>query len=244
MRVAVLSDIHGNAAALAAVLADIARHDVEKILNLGDHFAGPLDPLEVARMLEPLDMLAIRGNTDRYLVEGNADMLDPHDQMALRALQGRPLEWLRTLPTTAVYDDTIFLSHGSPRSDEVYWLDRKMKKQGMRLASEDEIVAELPDRTVPIYCCGHTNIARVVKLIDGRIVLNPGSVGRPSFNMSDPESSSRRSPAAAYGILEHSSGKWNATLRQVGYDHMAVAALARAHGSEKWARDIAGGRER
>jgi putative phosphoesterase len=244
MRVAVISDVHANVLALEAVLADIARHDVEKILNLGDHFAGPLWPKKTASVMAELDMVAIRGNTDRYLVEGDPAQADESDLKVLAELDDEPLEWLKGLPETTVHADAIFMSHGAPRSDEIYWLDRKVKKQGFRRSSVEEIEAELPHADYPLYCCGHTHIARVVTLPDGRIVFNPGSVGRPSFNMNDPESAARLSPAAAYAIVELSAGKWHVNLRQVVYDNMAASAMARAWGDETWARDLAEGRTR
>ncbi|WP_417583895.1 metallophosphoesterase family protein [Pelagibacterium sp.] len=244
MRVAVISDVHANALALEAVLADIERHDVEKILNLGDHFAGPLWPKQTAALLAQREMVAIRGNTDRYLLEGDVAHADASDLKILAEIDGEPLRWLKSLPETAVYSDTIFMSHGSPRSDETYWLDRKVKKQGFRVASIDEVEAELPNADYPVYCCGHTHIARVVPLADGRIVFNPGSVGRPSFNMSDTDSAMRLSPAASYAIVERSAGKWHVNLRQVAYDNMAASAMARAWGEQEWSQDLAKGRRR
>lgn len=244
MRVAVISDVHANVLALEAVLADIARHDVEKILNLGDHFAGPLWPKKTAAVMAELDMVAIRGNTDRYLAEGDADLLDEDDLKIIDAIEGEPMNWLKQLPETAIYADAIFMSHGSPRSDETYWLDRKVKKHGFRVSSLEEVEAELPHADCPVYCCGHTHIARMVTLDDGRIVFNPGSVGRPSFNMNDPESAARLSPAAAYAIVELSTGKWHVNLRQVAYDNMAASAMAQSWGMTGWARDLAEGRTR
>lgn len=244
MRVAVISDVHGNALALEAVLADIARHEVDKILNLGDHFAGPIEPRRTAEILAGLDMVAIRGNTDRYLMEGNHDDLDESDRWIVDQLKGEPMDWLATLPATAVYDGAIFLSHGSPNGDETYWLDRRAGKGRMRVATSGEVEAELPDGRLAVYCCGHTHVARVVTLADGTVVFNPGSVGRPSFTMGDPDSAARLSAAAAYAVVEKSAGKWHVNLRQVGYDNMAAAAIASAHGSDEWARDLEFGRER
>lgn len=244
MRVAVISDVHGNALALEAVLADIVRHDVEKILNLGDHLAGPIEPRRTADMLAELDMIAIRGNTDRYLIEGSHEGLDEGDDWIASQVKGQPIEWLKSLPATAIYGDAIFMSHGSPRSDERYWLDRPTGEGRLRVATLEEVEAELPAERMPVYCCGHTHVARVVTLSDGTMVFNPGSVGRPSYTMSDPESVSRLSAAAAYAIVEQSAGKWHVNLRQVEYEHMAAAALARAHGSDTWARDLEEGRRR
>lgn len=244
MRVAVISDVHANLLALEAVLADIERHDVEKILNLGDHVAGPLEPKKTAQRLAGLDMVAIRGNTDRYLIEANSAYLDIEDKRIIAELAGAPTDWLKALPETAVYGDAIFMSHGSPRSDETYWLDRSTGKSGFRAASVAEIESELPRERLPVYCCGHTHIARVLTLPDGTIVFNPGSVGRPSFNMNDPESAARRSPAAAYAIVEQSAGAWHVNLRQVAYENMAAAAMAQSWGNGAWARDLEHGRAR
>lgn len=242
MRVAVLSDIHGNAMALEAVLSEIALHTVDAILSLGDHFAGPLEPARTASMLSGIDMVAIRGNTDRYLIEAGED-LEEDDRESVDGLSRETLDWLKSLPPTAQFDNQIFLSHGAPRSDETYWLDRD-GKGGFRASTLAEIEAELPKDRLPVYCCGHTHVARVVTLDDGTIVFNPGSVGRPSFTMSDPASARLESPAAAYAIVTKSAGKWHVDLRQVAYENMACAAIARAHGSESWARDVAQGRRR
>lgn len=243
MRVAVISDIHGNALALEAVLEDIAGQGADAILNLGDHFAGPIEPVRTAEILAGLDMIAIRGNTDRYLLE-MPDGLDAYDRMTVEAMVPQTRDWLQSLPETAQFEDQIFLSHGTPGSDEIYWLDRPDASGDFRASTRAEVEAELPALDFPVFCCGHTHVARVVELSDARIVFNPGSVGRPSFTMADPQSAARLSPNAAYALLTRSSGKWSVDLRQVAYDHAASAAIARANGGKKWARHLAEGRQR
>lgn len=242
MRVAVISDIHGNALALEAVLADIARQGAEALLNLGDHFDGPLEPARTADILSNLDMIAIRGNTDRYILDME-DSADAEDRRIFEAMNPATRTWLRALPATAQFEDQIFLSHGSPRSDEVYWLDRG-GQDGFRRSTNAEIHAEMSGHDFPVFCCGHTHVARVVQLGDGRIVFNPGSVGRPSFTMADAQSAARVSPDAAYAMLTYSGGQWQVELRQIAYDHEASAAIALANGSKGWARDLATGRQR
>lgn len=243
MRIAVISDIHGNAFALEAVLEDIGQHAPDAILNLGDHFHGPLDPARTAKMLAGLDALTIRGNTDRYFLYAEPETMDAGDRRVLEQLSPQTMTWLRALPATARFEDQIFMCHGTPASDSVYWLDRT-EGEHFRKASLAEIEAELPDNGFPLHCCGHTHIARIVTLPDGRIVFNPGSVGRPSFNMSDPESAVRAGPDAAYALLTHGGNGWTIDLRQVPYDHEAAAALARANGSRKWERELLEGRRR
>lgn len=239
MRVAVISDIHGNAFALEAVLDDIRRNGADAVLNLGDHFYGPLDPVRTAAILAGLDMIAIRGNTDR-IVLARAESV--HGANA-RGLTQDTLAWLRELPGTERFEDQIVLTHGTPASDETYWLDRE-SGHGFRAATLGEVEAELPETRFPLYCCGHTHVARIVSLADGRTVFNPGSVGRPSFTMSDPVSAARAGPEAAYALLTRSQGAWTIDLRQVPYDHQAAAALARANGKQKWEKDLLYGRRR
>lgn len=243
MRIAVISDIHGNAFALETVLEDIGRHAPDAILNLGDHFHGPLDPARTAKMLAGLDALTIRGNTDRYFLYAEPDAMDARDRRVLEQLSPQTMAWLRALPATARFEDQIFMCHGTPASDSVYWLDRTEGEQ-FRKASLAEIEAELPDNGFQLHCCGHTHIARVVTMPDGRIVFNPGSVGRPSFNMGDPESAARAGPDAAYALLTHGENGWTIDLRQVPYDHEAAAALARTNGSREWEQDLLAGRRR
>jgi predicted phosphodiesterase len=69
MLFAAISDIHGNSAALDAVLADIARRGVERVVNLGDALSGPLDPAGTADRLLALDLPTVAGNHDRTLID-------------------------------------------------------------------------------------------------------------------------------------------------------------------------------
>ena len=81
VRIAVISDVHGNRLALEAVLDDIARHGVDATFNLGDLVSGPLEPNWVADILMDLDIPSVRGNHDRELIDNAAGQLEP----------GRPL---------------------------------------------------------------------------------------------------------------------------------------------------------
>ena len=86
MNIAVLSDIHGNIAALDAVLADAAARGVDQIVNLGDICSGGLFPQETADRLMPLDLPTIRGNHERQLF-GNPDRMGLSDRHALATLR-------------------------------------------------------------------------------------------------------------------------------------------------------------
>ncbi len=104
-RFAVIADIHGNSDALAAVLADIDALNIQTIINLGDHLSGPLAARETADMLMAREMIAIRGNHDRWLVEKAVEDIGPSDRVAYDQLEERHLAWLRDMPATKVLAD-------------------------------------------------------------------------------------------------------------------------------------------
>ena len=68
MKLAVISDIHGNLTALEAVLADIATQGVDQTVNLGDILSGPLQPAETADLLMARNFTTIRGNHERQVL--------------------------------------------------------------------------------------------------------------------------------------------------------------------------------
>ena len=72
MRLAILSDIHGNVVALEAVLADLDSRGADILLNLGDCATGPLWPRETMELLGSLALPTVRGNHDRWLTDGDA----------------------------------------------------------------------------------------------------------------------------------------------------------------------------
>ena len=86
-------------------------------------------------------------------------------------------------------------------------------------------------------------VARAVRLGDGRLVVNPGSVGCPGFRYTEPfpHLIEAGTPDARYAILESVGGVWQATFRHVPYDHDAMAALARRNGDPEFASALATG---
>jgi predicted phosphodiesterase len=123
MKFAAIADVHGNCTALEAVLADIAAAGIGEVVNLGDHVSGPLEPRRTADLLMARGFPSIRGNHDRALVQGAADM-GPSDRHAYAQLDAGHVEWLASLPATLQYRDDVLLCHGTPRDDESYWLER------------------------------------------------------------------------------------------------------------------------
>jgi len=94
-----------------------------------------------------------------------------------------------------------------------------------------------------LILCAHTHLARAVRLRDGRLIVNPGSVGSPGYRDVHPfpHVVEAGSPDARYAILELVGGAWQVTFRHVPYDHDAMAALARRNGQPELAAAIATG---
>ena len=243
MRFAAIADVHGNHLALEAVLADIRAHEVDDIVNLGDMASGPLDARRTMDALMALDAVHVLGNHDRYLIDRLPEKMGSWDRPAHAQLDAGHLDWLRAVPPTRVYRDRVFLCHATPDNDEVYWLETVLPDGTVRMSSLEAIEAAAAGITQPLMLCAHTHLARAVRLRDGRMVVNPGSVGSPGYRDSHPFAHviEAGSPDARYAILEWVGDNWRVTFRHVPYDHEAMAALARRNGQPELAAALATG---
>jgi len=142
-----------------------------------------------------------------------------------------------------IYRDDVFLCHGTPEDDAAFWLDRVTADGKIEASPIREIEAEANGVGVSLILCGHTHIPRAVRLGDGRLVVNPGSVGCPGYDSPKPvyHRGQTGTPDASYAILERTPRGWSVTFRYVPYDHMSMARLARANGLPVWADALATG---
>jgi diadenosine tetraphosphatase ApaH/serine/threonine PP2A family protein phosphatase len=243
MRFAAIADVHGNHLALEAVLADIRVQGIDDIVHLGDMASGPLDARRTMDTLMALDAVHVLGNHDRYLIDRPPEKMGSWDRPAHAQLDARHLDWLRAVPKTAVYRDQVFLCHATPDNDEIYWLETVQPDGAVRLSTLETIEKYAHGITQSLILCAHTHIARAVRLRDGRMIVNPGSVGSPGFRDVHPfpHTVEAGTPDARYAILEPRVGGWGVTFRHVLYDHEAMAALARKNGQAELARALATG---
>jgi predicted phosphodiesterase len=244
---AVLADIHGNATALAAVLADATRRGVTRLVNLGDTFYGPLDPAGTWRLLRDMDIPTVLGNQDRILLEPGWQSV-PAIRAAREALGPDGLAWLARLPARTVVDPGIYLCHGTPESDTAYLLE-DVSSGSPRLRSCADIVADLA--AVPDECSlvltGHSH-CQGAATCGGITVVNPGSVGLPAYDDdSPPHAMAAGTPQARYAILTparreaDAESHWKIDFAAVDYDWESAARLAKANGRPDWARWLATG---
>ena len=228
MRIALLSDIHGNLTALEAVLSDAASFGVDSFWALGDLAAIGPEPVRVLERLNGLPgFRAVRGNTDRYVVtgEGPAPSLeDARDDPGLIDLHARVkgsfawtrgfvtgagwLEWMEGLPVEArmtLPDGSRLLGvHASPGRDE---------GDGIHPAQSDaELAGLVAGCGADIVCAGHTH-EPVLRDVNAVRVANLGCVGNPVA----PDL------RASYVILDAREDGVSLHHRRVAYDHAAFS---------------------
>lgn len=242
MKIAAIGDIHGNSAALKAVLQDIDLVGVDTIINLGDHFSGPLDAAGTAELLLDREMLSIRGNHDRWLVEKDPSEMGPADLIADSQLNEVHKQWLSSLPSNARIGSDVFLCHGTPQDDLTYWMETVRSDGTVCMEDQDQIERHAIGIESSVIFCGHTHLPRLVRLKDGRLLINPGSVGCPGYTDDKPVHHAMQSgtPDALYAIAQKRNGQWSASLRSVPYDTTEMVKLAKERGS-KWAHALATG---
>lgn len=243
MRIALVSDIHGNRWALAAVLEDIDRRRVDAIWNLGDILSGPLAPAETADMLVPLALPTVAGNHERGLL-GRAEMPRiPSDQYAFDHTEPRHHEWVAGLPATLAPRPDVLLCHGTPRSDLGAMLET-IELDGPRPATLAEIDRRATGTTARLIACGHTHMPRVMRTSGGCVIVNPGSVGLQAYDDQHPLAPSELyyvetgSPHASYAIIEDADPAWLVSFHRVAYDWEAAAACAARNRRPEWAHAL------
>ena len=183
MKIAVISDIHGNMEALNAVLEDIEENSCDKIYCLGDYaMAGP-EPSKAVEFFINQNYTMIQGNTDLMIATYSDDLYNflkdkaPVMAEALKndkeILNKEQKEFLKNLPPQKLIIEDgvkILLVHGSPRkNNEDILPDTPLAEVEKMLEGVD----------ADIILCGHTHIPCGLQTSDKKTVVNVGSVGRP-----------------------------------------------------------------
>jgi predicted phosphodiesterase len=216
---AIIYDVHGNVAALEAVLADARAAGAKRFLLGGDYaLFGPFAAEALAVLGELDDALWIRGNVDRWTAY--PDRLPESDELLPRAvadtreaLGERVADELGELPEAQVVDGTRYC-HASPASDMRSFLPEAGE-------DDEELLAGVGERRVVF---GHTHL-QFRRLGPGYLeLLNPGSVGMPLDG----------DVRAAYALTREDG---SIEQRRVSYRHQdAIDALQDRFGDAPWAR--------
>jgi predicted phosphodiesterase len=242
MKIAALSDIHGNLFALDAVLEDVRSRGVDITVNLGDILSGALLPAETAERLMALELPTIRGNHERQVLAGDPARMGPSDRHAFDTLDAAQRAWIAQLPAVLRPADGVFLCHATPHNDFDCYLEDLVDGE-LRPAPVDRVEERSRGCDAALILCGHSHIPRVMRLRTGQLVVNPGSVGIQAYQGHDPAPHVVEvgSPHARYAILESTPRGWKADLVAVPYDWDEASKLAARNGREDWARALATG---
>ncbi len=252
MRVAAISDIHGNLPALDAVLADIARCGVDVTVNLGDIVSGPLWPCETAGRLMAIGLPTIRGNHERQLLTQRREQMSATDAHTDALLAPVHRDWLASLPIDLWLASDLYCCHGTPASDVEYWLETvtpdfaRPGAPGVRMAGAYEARARLGAQrggNASLLLCGHTHVPRALQLEPGVLVLNPGSVGLQAYDDAHPHMHvvENGSPHARWALAERVGAGWRVECHAVVYDWEAAARRAEGNARPDWADALRSG---
>jgi len=239
MKIAILSDIHGNLDALESVIQDIQKQEIKDIFICGDlAMAGP-QPIEtidyINELAKQFNMSIIQGNTDEMIVKTTGQKDDPYIppneimadalKYAKKILRQDQIQFLANLPFSKhieIEKLKILLVHGSPR---------KNNEDIMPDMPKDKLEEVFNGIEEDIIFCGHTHLPVIYELGKQKVV-NVGSVGRPFTE----------TPDASYAVLNYlnpENNKYNIELKKIPYDYNSASTkLAELpfKGSEKLAQ--------
>lgn len=235
-RIAVISDIHGSIWAFESVLEDIDKRGIKQILNLGDSLYGPLKPAETADLIIKLKIPSVRGNEDRILTEKSGQNVNsPSLGFVKECLSEEHIKWLKSLEMTKIFKDEFFLCHGTPANDMEY-LIQKVTEKGVVQRNADEIMEILSGIEQKVILCGHDHIQNTVNLPDGKIIVNPGSVGLPAYydNLPFTHVMQAGTSHARYCIITKSENNYIVENISVKYDWNTALKTAEKNGRPDW----------
>jgi putative phosphoesterase len=229
MRLALVSDIHGNGVAFDAVLDDIATADVDEIVCLGDVATLGPQPGHALERLAESGARCVEGNHDAYLTQPGLVETYTKDPLVVSSvawcrdqLDRHHLDFVAGFASElqiGLGHVSLLAVHGSPRShtDDV-----------LATTPPDELDRMLAGRAASheVLASGHTHI-QMLRQHGGTLVVNPGSVGMPfqHYTGGGPPELLRH---AEYGILDARDGAVEVSLRRVPFDTDALVRAASA----------------
>lgn len=211
MKIAFISDIHGNATALEAVLAHIREQAVDRVYVLGDLcYRGPA-PKRSLELVQALQTSVIKGNADEWVVRGvrqgevadaALELMNQERDWTVSQLGPEDLEYLASLPSELHLEHegvSIHAFHATP--DSLFDI--------VAPGSGDEVLQTklMSAAEADLYVYAHIH-KPYIRYLDGRIVINIGSVGLPFDGL----------PRASYGLIEIADGSLSTRIERVAFD--------------------------
>jgi putative phosphoesterase len=217
MKIAFISDIHGNAAALDNVLLDSSKKKVDKIYVLGDLcYRGP-EPKRSLELVRSLGAEVIKGNADEWVVRGvqkgevpekALDMMNRERDWTISQLEPSDVDYLDKLPSEINFlidGVAINMFHAAPDS----LFDIVLPNADDALI-QSKLMSSQKDARIYIY--GHIHKS-YIRYMNGKVIINTGSVGLPFDGL----------PMASYAIVEIEEGSIRTSIERVSFDIEQIA---------------------
>jgi len=225
MRTVVISDVHGNLAALDAVLRSIEAESYDKVVFLGDLAATGPEPHSVIAKLRAVYPVCVMGNTDEWLLrpvarvnpEPEAKMMEDIDFWCASQLTDSDRDFLRSFQHMTKVDigggATLLAYHGSPKSN----------REGVPPAgTASDLEAVLLGERATVMAGGHLHVQMLRRYQDSTLI-NPGSVGLP-FQRDPSTGKTRIPPWCEYAVVRSEGGRLDVAFRRVPLDPDEVAS--------------------
>lgn len=227
-RVAVLSDVHGNVAALEAVRKQLKREKPDVVAIGGDLVMNGPEPgaaIDAIRAMEAEGAIVVQGNTDiavadadygaafPWLQDGPTDAMRAVAEWAHDALDDDQLAWIRRLPSerrVRIGEHLLLVTHASPGS----------QTQGFDQGLDPSTTLERLSRTdARVVACGHTHIPEV-REFGWKVIVNGGSAGYVFDG----------DPTASWALVTFDDGTISAEIKRTEYDVLAVSNAISSRG--------------
>ncbi len=219
MKIAILSDIHGNAVALEQVLEHISCKQIDTVLVLGDLiFRGP-EPQKVLDLLRSTSALILKGNTDVWITRGiqkdevpetDYEIMNLERQWTLDQITEEDVAYLDSLPTelSLSLSETMSLHafHATPED-----LFEVILPSGSAELFREKI---MKNQQAAVYAYAHTHYP-MLRYMDGKCIINPGGVGYTFDGYTQ----------SSYAIVEEEKGQLRVSIERVSYDIDQVVGM-------------------
>ncbi len=209
MKIAVISDIHGNIFALDEVLKNIEKQNVNYTICLGDLVGYGCNPNEVIERIKSEKIPCIKGNYDASVVDKDYTFIRENEvnsfslPWAVKTVTDENIKFLKELPNSITLEfnnKKIQFVHGSPRRINEYLTEDYEKF--------NEVIDEFNH---DVLVCAHTHIP-YIKEINSKIIINDGSVGKPKNG----------TPKATYLIINITKDNFSPEINSVSYDYKKI----------------------
>ncbi|WP_078543758.1 metallophosphoesterase family protein [Litchfieldia alkalitelluris] len=217
MKLAFISDIHGNAIALETVLKNLEEQKIDRVFVLGDLcYRGP-EPKRSLDLVRSLNTEVIKGNADEWVVRGvlegevpvqALELMNKERDWTVSQLDSSDIDYLKNLPTSIsseVEGVTIHAFHATP--DSLFDVVLPDANDNQLLSSQ------MSGEDADVYIYAHIH-KPYIRYIDGKVIINIGSVGLPFDGLAK----------ASYGIVEVKDGNITTSIQRVSVDLEKVTA--------------------